>query len=161
MTRLSNVISKIEEYLMAVFMFSIALVVILAVFFRYFFNSPLSWAGEVSVFLLIWMSFIGGSWGLKHGSQASVTLLLEKVPPKTKRMILIVQHILMIIFLLIVLYFSYKWIFLPNVAFQKSSSILLPMWIPYSAVPIGITFATIHLITNLLKLCKGDESTCP
>jgi C4-dicarboxylate transporter, DctQ subunit len=154
MTRLSNVISKIEEYLMAVLMLCIALIVILSVFFRYFLNSPLSWAGEVSIFLLIWISFIGGSWGLKHGSQASVTLLLDKISEKTKHMILIIQHIFMILFLLIVLYFSYKWISLPSVAFQKSSSILLPMWIPYSAVPVGLTFATIHLFANLLNIWR-------
>lgn len=77
MKALSDGISRIEKLLGIVLMFAMAVVVILAVVFRYLLNAPFSWAGEVSVYLLIWVSFIGGSLGLKYKSQAAVTLLLD------------------------------------------------------------------------------------
>ena len=158
MKQLSNGISKMEKYLAIILMFSMAIIVTVAVVFRYFLNSPLSWAGEVSVFLLIWISFIGGSLGLKYKSQASVTILTDYLPEKVQKMLAVIGHIFMLLFLFILLYFTYKWIFSPGVTFQKSSAMLLPMWIPYSAVPLGLTCAAIHLFANLLDLFRKETA---
>lgn len=76
MAKISQVITKIEELLMIILMAALAILMIFAVIFRYFFKDPIPWAGEVSIFLLIWTSFIGGSWGLKYGTQASVTFYM-------------------------------------------------------------------------------------
>jgi C4-dicarboxylate transporter DctQ subunit len=157
MKTLSNGISTVEKYLAIGLMFAMAVIVTAAVLFRYLFNSPLSWAGEVSVFLLIWVSFIGGSLGLKYKSQAAVTIVLEYVPGKAKKMILITGHILMLLFVGLLLYYSYQWVLSPGVAFQKSSALLLPMWIPFCSVPIGLTFAAVHLLSNMLDLFREEE----
>lgn len=157
MKALSDGISKIEKLLGIVLMFAMAVVVVLAVLFRYLLNAPFSWAGEVSVYLLIWVSFIGGSLGLKYKSQAAVTLLLDYLSQKAQRMLLIAGNILILLFFALLLYYSYIWVFSPGVAFQKSSALLLPMWIPFSAVPIGLTFATIHILSNLIELFREEE----
>jgi TRAP-type C4-dicarboxylate transport system permease small subunit len=158
MKQLSNGISTMEKYLAVVLMFAMAVIVTVAVGFRYFLNSPLSWAGEVSIFLLIWISFIGGSLGLKYKSQASVTILTDYLPKKTQTALAAAAHLFMLIFLFIVLYFTYKWIFSPGVTFQKSSAMLLPMWIPYSAVPLGLTCAAVHLLSNLVDLFRKEAA---
>ncbi|MGE5703234.1 MAG: TRAP transporter small permease [Clostridia bacterium] len=157
MKALSNFIATIEKYSAVVLMFAMAVIVSLAVLFRYLLNSPLSWAGEVSVFLLIWISFIGGSLGLKVKSQAAVTIALDYVSAKVKRNIGIFGHLLMLLFLGVLLYYSYKWVLSPGVTFQKSTALLLPMWIPFSAVPVGLTFGTIHLLSNLIDLVREEE----
>lgn len=157
MKALSDGISKIEKLLGIVLMFAMAVVVVLAVLFRYLLNAPFSWAGEVSVYLLIWVSFIGGSLGLKYKSQAAVTLLLDYLSQKAQRMLLIAGNILILLFFALLLYYSYIWVFSPGVAFQKSSALLLPMWIPFGAVPIGLTFATIHILSNLIDLFREEE----
>lgn len=157
MKALSDGISRIEKLLGIVLMFAMAVVVILAVVFRYLLNAPFSWAGEVSVYLLIWVSFIGGSLGLKYKSQAAVTLLLDYLSKKAQRMLLIAGNILILLFFALLLYYSYIWVFSPGVAFQKSSALLLPMWIPFSAVPIGLTFATVHILSNLIDLFREEE----
>jgi TRAP-type C4-dicarboxylate transport system permease small subunit len=156
MKALSNGISIIEKYISIVLMFSMAVIVTLAVFFRYLLNAPLFWAGEVSIFLLIWVSFIGGSLGLKYKSQAAVTIALDYVPLKVKRIILVTGHVFMLAFLFLIIYYSYVWVFSPSVAFQRSTSLLMPMWIPYLIVPVGLTFASIHLIANMIDVIKGD-----
>jgi C4-dicarboxylate transporter DctQ subunit len=50
MKALSDLISTVEKYLAIVLMFAMAVIVALAVVFRYVLNAPLSWAGEVSIF---------------------------------------------------------------------------------------------------------------
>jgi C4-dicarboxylate transporter, DctQ subunit len=157
--RLSNGISLVEKVIAAILLFALAVIVALSVAYRYFLNAPFSWSGEVAVFLLIWISFIGGSLGLKYKSQAAVTLLMDYCPQKVKFWIAVFGQIFMIIFLGLILFYTYTWIFSDGVAFQKSTAILLPMWIPYSAVPFGLTFACIHVVANLAEVIrtKGAE----
>ncbi|HHW37306.1 MAG TPA: TRAP transporter small permease [Bacillales bacterium] len=157
MRKISDIITKIEEYVMIVLMAAMLVTIAASVAFRYFLNAPLSWAGEVSIFLLIWLTFLGGSWGLKFSSQASVSFFMDKFDGRTRKTFEWIQMLAMIIFLIVILYFSYKWILLPSVAAQRSSSILLPMWIPYSAVPVGLTFALIHLIARLTSFSAKKE----
>ena len=157
MAKISQGITKIEELLMIILMAALAILMIFAVIFRYFFKDPIPWAGEVSIFLLIWTSFIGGSWGLKYGTQASVTFLYDAVSKRSKRIFKIVQDCMMIAFLFILIYYAYKWMMNPAMLLQKSSSLQLPMWIPYSAVFIGLIFAAIHLISHLIDTLKNRE----
>ncbi|MFG6496469.1 TRAP transporter small permease [Fictibacillus sp. UD] len=151
---LSNGICQVEKFLAAILMFALAVIVAVSVAFRYFLNAPLSWSGEVAVFLLIWISFIGGSLGLKYRSQAAVTLLLDYYPQRVKMWIAVFSQVFIIIFLVLILSYTYTWILSDGVAFQKSTAILLPMWIPYSAVPIGLTFACVHVLAQLVHVVK-------
>lgn len=156
MNVVSNGLARIEKYLAMVLMFSMMTVMALAVFFRYFLNSPLSWAGEVAIFLLTWISFIGGSLGLKYKTQASVTILLDIIPRRMKKYMEITGYLLILVFLAILLYYSYLWVFSSTVFSQKSNSLQIPMWIPYSAVPLGLSFATIHILSNLINVSREE-----
>jgi C4-dicarboxylate transporter, DctQ subunit len=151
---LSNGICQFEKFLAAILMFALAVIVAVSVAFRYFLNAPLSWSGEVAVFLLIWISFIGGSLGLKFRSQAAVTLLLDYCPRKIKMWIAVFSQLFIMIFLVLILSYTYNWILSDGVAFQKSTAMLIPMWIPYSAVPIGLTFACVHVLAQLVHVIK-------
>jgi C4-dicarboxylate transporter, DctQ subunit len=155
---ISDIIASFEKKLAMVLMFAMAVVVSTGVIFRYFFHEPLFWAGEVSIFLLIYITFLGGSLGLKYKMQASVTIFIDYLPEKMKRIVLIIGHIFILMFMAIILFYCFKWISSPNVAFQRSSALLLPMWIPYSILPMGLTFATIHILNNLLQIGRGGES---
>ncbi|MFD2443781.1 TRAP transporter small permease [Bacillus sp. CGMCC 1.16607] len=158
MKYVSDIIASFEKKLVMVLMFAMAIVVALGVFFRYVLNNPLFWAGEVSIFLLIYITFLGGSLGLKYKMQASVTIFTDYLPGNWKKIIDVVGHLFMLVFMAIILFYCFKWISSPNVAFQKSSALLLPMWIPYSIIPIGFSFATIHITNNLLNIFWGGET---
>lgn len=89
MAFVSDVIARIEKGIGIFLISSMAIIVALAVLFRYFIHAPLSWAGEASIYLMIWMSFVGGSLGLKYKSQASVTFLIDLLPKGMKNAVLI------------------------------------------------------------------------
>jgi len=156
-TYLSNLVASFEKKLAIVLMFAMAVIVTAAVIFRYLFKVPLFWAGEVSIFLLIYITFIGGSLGLKYKTQASVTLVTDLLPRNIQKLVAIMAHIFMLLFMGLLLFYCFKWISAPTVAIQKSSAILLPMWIPYSILPIGLLFATIHLISNLIEITSRSN----
>ncbi|RSD29024.1 TRAP transporter small permease [Mesobacillus subterraneus] len=157
MKYVSNMVASFEKKLAIVLMFAMAVIVSAAVVFRYVFKEPLFWAGEVSIFLLIYITFIGGSLGLKYKTQASVTLVTDYLPEKIKKWVAVLAHVFMLAFMAILLFYCFTWITSSSVAIQRSSAILLPMWIPYAILPVGLLFATIHLISNMLEIFKNQH----
>ncbi|TMW70759.1 TRAP transporter small permease [Alteribacter natronophilus] len=158
MNALSDRVAKFEKGLAIVLIFLMALFLTISVLFRHFLNAPLSWVGEVSIFFLVWISFVGGSLGLKYNAQASVTILVDYVPPAVRKALLAAANVIIILFLIVMLYYSFTWITSSSVGFQRANSINIPMWIPYSAVPFGFTCALIHITSNLVKVYKEDEA---
>jgi C4-dicarboxylate transporter, DctQ subunit len=153
----SNIVASFEKKLAIILMFAMAVIVAAAVLFRYAFKEPLFWAGEVSVFLLIYITFIGGSLGLKYKTQASMTLITDYLPEKVNKWVAIMAHIFMLLFMAILLLYCFSWITSPSVAIQKSSAILMPMLIPYAILPVGLLCASIHLVSNMLDITKNQQ----
>ncbi|MBD8006565.1 TRAP transporter small permease [Bacillus norwichensis] len=152
MKTLSNWIERIEKIVSISLMAAITLVLFIAVVYRYFLNAPLFWANEASIFMMTWLTFLGGSLGLKYKSQASITFLIDRFSIKGKRILLIITHIIILAALALLLYLSYEWVL--TLSPQKSSSMRIPMWIPYLSVPVGLTFAFIHLLDYIVDLIK-------
>lgn len=152
---LSSWIETIEKVIAAILIVAMTLVIATAVVFRYFLKEPIFWAGEASIFMMAWITFIGGSLGLKYKSQASVTFLKDRFSFKGQRILEISSNIIILLFMSILLYYSYQWVL--SVSHQKSTSMRIPMWIPYLSVPVGLTFAYIHIINNLIHLIKNKD----
>lgn len=155
MERLSNWIEMVEKFVAMILISAMTTIIATAVIFRYFLKEPIFWASEASIFMMAWITFIGGSLGLKYRSQASVTFLVDRFSEKGRRNIEISSYILILIFMGILLYLSYQWVF--SVINLESPAMRLPMWIPYSSVPIGLSFAFIHLLSHLMSLFKTKQ----
>ncbi|TQR19600.1 TRAP transporter small permease [Psychrobacillus vulpis] len=155
MNTLSGWIESIEKVIAMILIASMTIVIAAAVLFRYLLNAPIFWASEASIFMMAWLTFIGGSLGLKYKSQASVTFLVDRFSDNGKRVFEIVSYVIILIFMALLLYLSYQWVF--SSSHQKSTSMRIPMWIPYLSVPVGLTFAFIHLLNNLVNLFKKKQ----
>lgn len=155
MKTISNVVESIEKSMSMLLIVGITLVLFINVIYRYFLNDPIYWANEASIFMMAWLTFLGGSLGLKYKSQASITFLTGMFSESAKRITSIITHVIILVFIAYLLYISYNWIF--SLTGTKSSSMRIPMWIPYSSVPIGLTFAFIHLLNHLIEYIKGNE----
>jgi len=155
MNTLSSWIETLEKFIAMILIAAMTIIIAVAVVFRYFLGAPIFWASEASIFIMAWITFLGGSLGLKYKSQASVTFLVDRFSDKGKRYFEIVSHIIILVFIGILLYLSYPWLL--SVVNLTSSTMRIPMWIPYASVPVGLSFAFIHLLTHLVNLLKARE----
>lgn len=155
MKTLSNFIESVEKIASIILIASITLILFFSVIFRYFLDAPIYWASEASIFMMAWVTFLGGSLGLKYRTQASITFLVDRFSSKGKHLMNIVTHILILIALAILIYYSYGWI--SSLSQTKSSSMRIPMWIPYLSVPVGLTFAFIHILDHLIDFTKNKK----
>src|SRR5690625_1446595 len=152
MKRVSDFIERIEIICSTIMMAAITSILFTSVLFRYFLNAPLYWANEASIFMMAWITFLGGSLGLKYHSQATISFIIDRFNEWNQIKMKIATYIVILIALAVLIYISYDWIF--SLTDTKSSSMRIPMWIPYSSVPIGLTFAFIHLLGHFIDYIK-------
>lgn len=155
MKKVSNAIGSFEKVISIILMVAITLVLFSNVIFRYFLKDPIFWANEASIFMMAWVTFLGGSLSLKNKSQASITFIANRFTGASKRVLNIVTHFIILAFLGILIYLSFDWIF--SLTGTKSSSMRIPMWIPYLSVPVGLTFAFIHILNHFFEYIKDEE----
>lgn len=153
---LSNTLFKMEKLIAILLMSVILLSIVLGVVFRYFFNSPLTWTDELAIYMLIWLTFVGGSMSVKNGKAASLDLVFEKVNVIWQRIFLIVGYAFVILFSTVVTYMAVKWISNPAVLTQISPGLKISMFLPYLSIPFGLFCLTIHALNHLVQAFKFE-----
>ena len=117
-----------------------------------------SWAGEVSVYFLVVMSFLGIGFALQSGKHVQVTFLLDKLSPEVNRVLAIVVKILIAIISLIVIYFGMQAVINSyTLDFRSPTMLAVPLFIPQAAIPIGAFFLLLEVIRELLADFSGSK----
>ena len=148
---LSDILFKIEKVIAVLLMSVILLSIVLGVVFRYFLNTPLTWTDELAIYMLIWLTFVGGSMSVKNEQAASLDLLFDKVGENVQRIFKIVGYGFVILFSTIVTYMAIKWISNPSVLTQISPGLKISMFLPYLSIPFGLFCLTIHALNHLVQ----------
>ncbi|MFC0295911.1 TRAP transporter small permease [Geobacillus jurassicus] len=149
--RLSNGIYVIEKVLAVILCVIMLVSLSLGVVYRYVLSSPLTWAEEVSIFSLVWLTFIGGSMSLKRKEYAAITIVMDKLQGKAKIWLLGLSFFIVFVFVLYIFYLAFKWISSPTIMLQYSNAMRLPMIIPYLSVPVSFLFMIVHSLDLLLN----------
>ena len=151
--------------------FGIAAGVVLAfinVVARYGFNGSITWASELTNFFFIWSAFFGAAYCFKKDSHISVTIFMEKLPAPLMKALMILSHIIVIIYLAAVSYYGYKFLLLeidleevsvdlvvPQISWLgMSDDWAVPMWIPYSVIPLAFASAALRVFEKLVEIIK-------
>lgn len=121
---------------------------------RYVFDSGLSWAGEMTQYLFIWSAFFGAAYGFKKGTHISVTILIEKFPPKVAKYCLLFSHLLTTIFLLFIIVHGIQYLLVLHELDYHSVDLGVPLWVPMLVIPIAFTGATYRSAEKFYELTK-------
>ncbi|WP_456391447.1 TRAP transporter small permease [Nitratifractor sp.] len=126
---------------------------------RYVFGSSLTWAGELTVYLFLWSAFFGAAYCFKRDAHISITILLEKVPPKVAKGLMLLSHAITFVFLAAVSWYGYKYLQLVIELDERSIDLDIPMWIPYLAIPVAFAFAAYRVAEKWVELVRtpADE----
>ncbi|MGB6328847.1 MAG: TRAP transporter small permease [Halarcobacter sp.] len=110
---------------------------------RYAFDASLVWATEMTVFLFLWSVFFGAAYCFKKDAHIAVTIILDIVPSRIAKVMLVISHFVTLIFLLTVGYFGYEYLLLIIDLDERAIDLWdMPMWIVYSVIPISFAFAS-------------------
>ncbi len=151
--------------------FGIAAGVVLAfinVVARYGFNGSIVWASDLTNYFFIWSTFFGAAYCFKKDAHISVSILMDRLPAPIMKFLMILSHILVIIYLVAVAYYGYKFLRLeimlqevsvdlvvPKITWLgMNSSWSVPMWIIYLAIPVAFASAAIRVLEKLVEIIK-------
>ena len=126
---------------------------------RYVFGSSLTWAGELTVYLFLWSAFFGAAYCFKQDAHISITILLEKVPPKAAKGMLLLSHLVTFVYLVAVSWYGYEYLQLVIELDERSIDLEIPMWIPYLVIPAAFAFAAYRVAEKFIEILKtpSDE----
>ena len=158
MKKALSYLDKAEEVILTLLMLVMTIAIVIQVVSRTVFSNSLSWTEEIARFILVWVTFVGASLGIKRGAHIGVeafTMILPKGIGK------FVQHIT---FLICALFTSI--VFKESIVIlqkqistgQVSAAIQLPMWIPYLGVTVGTFLMTFRFIESFFNFFKEVET---
>jgi C4-dicarboxylate transporter DctQ subunit len=147
--KLSCLSEKATQYALIVMMAVMTVTVIVQVFLRYLFSFSLSWSEEVARYLMIWVSFLGGSLALQKGLHIGVELLMVRISPERRKWISIFSKMLILTFLIFLTIGGIKitW----AVRDQRSPALLFSMAYAYLSAPVGGLLMAIQAIHSLIE----------
>lgn len=135
---------------------AIAVVVPYEVFGRYVLGNMSTWTNEFSQYSLVWASMLGGAVGLKRGYQVGITSLTDSLPPGPAKAVQAVGYVATLVFLAFMTYYGVEQMLMNRN--QASSTLGIPMSVPYSALPIGFFIMFFITVEQLLDLFTAQTA---
>lgn len=145
-------IDKIEE-LSLIIMYSLMVIVIFfQVIMRYVFNNSLSWSEELGKFLFVWLSWIGISIGAKRGEHIKITMLVDKLPPRTAHATNIISDLIVVGICAITAYYSFSLVISQSAVHY--AGIKISMAWGYLAVALGCSLMIFRSFISIFSSAK-------
>jgi TRAP-type C4-dicarboxylate transport system permease small subunit len=101
-------LERVVEWLMALALTIMVVLVFGNVVLRYAFNSGIAAAEELSRLMFVWLIFLGAILGLRHHAHLGVELVQARLPRSLRRLCAIVSHVLILYALALFLYGSWS-----------------------------------------------------
>lgn len=143
---LLRIFDKTAFVAIAALMGGMGLIAFAAVFYRFVLLSPIRWSEEAARYMMVWVTFLGAGYAMGKGKHIGVTMFVEKLPEKGRRIALFAAEIVILLFLAAMAVQGCNLIL--SLRKQTSPAMELPMWIPYLAIPVG----TVHMFLHVLRM---------
>lgn len=155
--KLDRALGMFEYVLLASLMAILTVILTSQVILRYFFNSPLFWAEEVAVQILISASFIGTSYLIYTGRLVRVDFLILMSKGVVRRWAERLLNLTGLLTLLALCYFATDWILRPEVRTDVSPTTQLPRWYNYAVLVVAFYTMAFHMAIRVFKCETTDQ----
>jgi len=144
-----KILDRLEEVIIACLMGAATLVIFVAVVHRYAAGLPipglqdallridLSWAQELCIYMFVWMAKFGAAYGVRTGIHVGVDVLINRLPPGTRRLYVLFGLLAGATFTAIVGTLGATFVWDIGHTTSVSPDLELPKWIVYACIPLG------------------------
>lgn len=131
--KILNILNTAEEIVLIVMFAAMVGIIFFQVIMRYVFNNSLSWSEELGKFLFVWLSWLGISIGHRRKEHIRITLLVEKLPYKIKKILEAISEVILIIISSVTIYYG-----IIMIDIQKK--------VPYAGIKISTSWGYLSLV---------------
>ena len=148
---------KIEELFLVVLMLLAVAIVAMQVITRYCLKIPLPWSEELARYIFNWLTWVGASYATKERKHVNIDVVFQRLPNLGKKACTIISTIVWIIFLAVMVKISLKLTMSVYSGGQVAIGSGIPMWIPYAAIPTGMSLMLFRLLQNCYNDLKAAQ----
>ena len=144
-----KILDRLEEVIIACLMGAATLVIFVAVVHRYaaglaipglqdaLLRIDLSWAQELCIYMFVWMAKFGAAYGVRTGIHVGVDVLINRLPPGTRKLYVLFGLLAGATFTAIVGTLGATFVWDIGHTTSVSPDLELPKWIVYACIPLG------------------------
>ena len=148
-------IVNIDQYVSAVLFIVIMVLLFLQVVTRYVFRHSFTWTEELSVLLFVWMTYMGVSSAVTYRKNLRIDALLDVVPFRVKKLLLIISDV---IFILFNLYLIVPFVeLIGSIGGSRTPILGIPKAITYWLIPAILVISSAKLVYDIYRLWHVDE----
>lgn len=144
MNRLFQLIQKIEAFLLAWSIITIAALSIGNVLCRALFGFSVAFAGEVSQFLMIIVTFVGLSYAASCGRHIRMTAVYDQLNQRWRKFLMIIINGLTALLMLLLAWYAFEYIGTVRFLETVSPVLQVPLYLVYLFVPLGFILSAIQ-----------------
>jgi len=143
---LDKTLTIIEEVIITVGLGLATLLLFANVVARYVFDTGFPWVLETVQYLFAWVVLVGAAHGVRAGVHLGIDLVVARFSPANQRRITLLGVGLSLIFVVTVLVLSIEYTVKIYQWGDLTLDLQIPQWIPYVAIPVGLSLMTIHFL---------------
>ena len=150
--KLLSYVTKVEYAIMIIAFIAMVAAYFVAVINRNFIKASMPWTEEVAMYSMIYMALLGTEVGLRDGTQVAVTPVIEKLHGVTKKIVSIIEQVILEIFSFVMLKAGLA-LFSKQLQTGQTTPVLkVPMSVMYFS--LVLTFALILVIQAVVLVEK-------
>lgn len=149
---------NIEEFLMAILLCLIVIIMGLQVIMRYVFNSSLPWSEELVRYFFVWTSFLSLSYCIKNESSIKVVQLINIMPKRVQYYMKVITNIIILLFLILLTKISIEVVVNTYLKHTTSPAVGLPMYLVQFSTVLGFILSVIRIIQSSLVTIKHSKN---
>jgi len=140
----------------------ITLIVFYEIVARYLFNSPTTWSIDVSIYLVIWATFLGAAYTLKEGGHIMVDVVLVKFSIRKVHIIRRTAYTLVLAFCLVLMWRgTLACIDAVRYGEVTLSAHRFPLWLPMAAIPVGSFLLSLQSVFKIIDSRPPSGKAAP
>jgi TRAP-type C4-dicarboxylate transport system permease small subunit len=142
-----TVIDRVLEALAAANLAAITAILFLNAVLRFVFNSPLGWTEELVTGLMLWLTMLGFTLGVRRRESIAVRALVGRLPIRAQVWLRLATDLLSALVLLHLAWFAY--LYVTTFGDDPSPYLQLPRGFFTAALPVGAAAAALILLVQL------------
>ena len=139
-------LDRLLDGVIGVTFFGMAVLIILLVILRYFFNSSIPGGNELLRFAFMYTTFLGAAVLLGRDEHIAIHLATKRLPPAARRGVAALGNFAIVALHVYLLILSFRWIAVAGA--NMAEELKFPLRYIQIALPIGCGLAALYAINN-------------
>lgn len=144
-----SIVERINRVIMGALCLLMVIVGGAEVFMRYVLTLPLSWSQEISIYMSIWMIFLGSAYATRLDRHPSVDFAAMVMPTSMMKLYRVCRQLVAVIVAAVFVYYGIALFDIPTI---KSSALHIPYTYIYLSLPVSMALSLLYALVNIYAI---------